>query len=287
MRPSPSRAGPRARSLNQSERLPNAWSGYSSGSRSFQSTEARGEQPLAVNRCGGSYRQIKQPFQHRRIQSFFRRSLGQHRAILDQENSVGEGNRVIDVMNDRQCGEPFLHSSFNPLKQIYLVLQIEEGCGFIQHEDAWVLYQRAREDEQSPLSPGKGIARSRCEVFDFKVAHQRNSANGIRPCRQAPDAQMGTSAHQHQLKPGEALSGIEALRYPGHCSCEVSPTPLLDGPTQHRNLPGLKRMQAKACPEKSAFPGAIGSQDGPELPRRDCESDLAKDWAMAESRDQG
>src|SRR5258707_7596619 len=112
------------------------------------------------------------------------------------------------------------------------MLQIEESRGLVQQEDAWVLYQCAREDKQSSLSPRKGITGSRSEVFDFKIAHQRKSVSGVHARRQAPHAQMGASPHQYQLEAGEAVGGIETFKYPSHRLCQLSPTSTL-----HRTFP--------------------------------------------------
>ncbi|CAM5476651.1 hypothetical protein SHIRM173S_02348 [Streptomyces hirsutus] len=158
-----------------------------------------------------------------RGQDFFGRALGDDVPFGEQHDPVGNGRRLVEVVQDDADGDAVVVRQIaDQVEEFDLVAQVEVGGGFVEEEDSGLLGQAAGQPDALELSAGEVFGAAVGELGDARHgegAVDRGSPAGVGA---APAAPVGVAAELDDVAHAQTAGRGPSLQQQGHTAGELA-----------------------------------------------------------------
>ena len=196
------------------------------------------------------------------------RALGDHRAVVDHHDAIGEVVGLFEVLGGEQHGRAALDQALDHPPQLVATLRVETGGRFVEEQDRRLVDQRRGEVEPTPHAAGVG---ARHPVG--RVRERETSEEIVSPSFDLGPRQVRELADQAQvLAAGEVLVDCGVLA--GQTDRRPDPLRvLLHVDPQHAGAAAVGGGQGGEHAHDGGLARAVGPEQAEHLALRHLEGD--------------
>jgi hypothetical protein len=195
-------------------------------------------------------------------------------AVAKEEDAGSEARGLPEVVHGHDDREPIARGQIaNERSETDSVANVEEGCRFVEQQNARLLREGAGQGDPALLTSAQNLDPA-VGMLD-EVAASQCALDGltIPRTRAHPAALVRGAAHRNDLANAEPHGRALVLRHERHVPGQRTPIRPRHVPAEAPDSAHRRLEEARGHPEERGFPSAICTEDGDHLTRSHLQAD--------------